>query len=251
MTTIDATRRASCARHAALYDAVRPSYDPRAAGELTGLGTRLLEIGAGTGKATELLARAGFTITALEPGGQLAAVLRAKHLPNVTVVESRFEDFTGTGFDIVLAAQAWHWMDPARKFALAAAAAPHLVLLYNEKATLEPELRTELDAAYARYFPPDSPRYPIDAVADTRAGFVRDIAASGLYGEPRVAELPWTERYSTARYLELLSTYSDHAVLAAEPRAGLFAQIAAAIDKRGGAIDIPYVTLVVIARRLG
>lgn len=249
--TIDETRRTSFDANAALYDAVRPSYHPRTAVELAGLGTHVLEIGAGTGKATELLARAAFTVTALEPGTRMAAVLRAKRLPEVTVIESRFEDFTGFGFDLVLAAQAWHWIDPERRFALAAAAAPALALLYNEKATLDPELRGELDGVYARHFPADSPRYPIDPVTDTCDGFLRDIAASGLYGEPRVAELPWTERYSTARYLDLLATYSDHAVLPDGLRTALLSEVAAAIDRRGGAIEIPYVTLVVIARRLG
>jgi len=249
--TLDEGRRTSFDRHAALYDAVRPSYHPRVTDELAGLGTRVLETGAGTGKATELLARAGFTVTAVEPGAQMAAVLCAKQLPNVTVVESRFEDYAGTGYDLVLAAQAWHWMDPARKFALAAAAAPTLVLLSNEKAPIDPALRAELNAAYARHVPAQVQRYPSDAVAEARATFTTDLAASGLFAEPRVVELPWTERYPTARYLELISTYSDHAVLPEATRAALFTEIAVAIDARGGAIEIPYVTLVVVARRLG
>lgn len=249
--TLDEGRRTSFDRNAALYEAVRPCYHPRAADELAGLGTRVLEVGAGTGKATEMLAHAGFTVTAIEPGAQMAAVLRAKQLPNVTVVESRFEDYTGAGFDVVLAAQAWHWMDPARRFALAAAAAPTLALLSNEKAPIDAALRAELDAAYARHVPAQVQRHPFDAVAEARTTFTTDLAASGLYGEPRVVELPWRERYPTARYLDLLATYSDHAVLPADARAALFAEIAAAIDKRGGAIEIPYVTLVVIASRLG
>ena len=249
--TLDEGRRRSFNRNATLYDAVRPSYHPRVTAELAGLGTRVLEVGAGTGKATELLAGAGFTVTAIEPGAQMAAVLRAKQLPNVTVVESRFEDYAATGFDLVLAAQAWHWMDPASKFALAAAAAPTLALLSNEKAPIDPALRAELNAAYARHVPAQVQRYPIDAVAEARATFTADLAASGLFAEPRVVELPWTERYTTARYLDLISTYSDHAVLPTEARAALFAEIAAAIDARGGTIEVPYVTLVVIARRLG
>jgi SAM-dependent methyltransferase len=248
MTVVDEARRTSFDHQAARYDAIRPSYHPGVVGELAGLGTRVLEVGAGTGKATELLARAGFAITALEPGAQLAAVLRAKQLANVTVVESRFEDFGAGDFDIVLAAQAWHWIDPARRFALAAAAAPTLALVYNVGA-YDPALRDQLAAIYARYFPP-SPDHP-NAVAEWRDTYVGEIRASGRYAEPRVAELPWTQRYATARYLELISTYSDHAVLAPDVRARLFADIAAAIDNHGGMIEIPYVTLVVIASRLG
>ena len=245
-------RRTSFDRHAALYDAVRPGYHPGTLDVLRAhvAGTRVLEVGAGPGKATELLARGGYTVTAVEPGASLCAVLRAKQLPNVAVVNSSFEDFRGSDFDLVLAAQAWHWMPPNR-FELAAAAAPALAILYNEKDAMDPALRAELDAAYARHFPPDSPRLSPAQVAKTRAEYVAMIEASGLYARPHVAQLPWTERYTTARYLELLSTYSDHAVLAPATRDALLAEIAAAIDRRGGTINIPYVTLVFVAHKLG
>ncbi len=244
-------RRTSFDRNAALYDAVRPGYHPGVLDVLRThvTGTRVLEVGAGPGKATELLARGGYTVTAVEPGAHLCDLLRAKHLPGVTVVHARFEELALTGFDLVLAAQAWHWM-PANRFELAAAAAPALAVLYNEKAPIDPALRAELDAAYARHFPPDSPRLSPSQVAETRAEYVAMFEASGRFGTPHVAELPWTERYTSARYLELLSTYSDHAVLAPDTRASLLAEIGAAIDRRGGTIDIPYVTLVFVGRRL-
>jgi SAM-dependent methyltransferase len=245
-------RRTSFDRQAALYDAVRPGYHPGVLDVLRShvTGTRVLEVGAGPGKATELLARGGYTVTAVEPGAHLCEILRAKQLPGVTVVNSTFEDFHGTGFDLVLAAQAWHWM-PANRFELAAAAAPALAIVRNEKAPLDPGLRGELDAAYARHFAADSERmHPNDlpGVCEEHVAMIQD---SGIFGTPHVAALPWTERYPTARYLELLSTYSDHAVLAPDTRAALLAEIAAAIDKRGGTIEIPYVTLVFVAHRLG
>jgi SAM-dependent methyltransferase len=243
----DEHRRTSFDRNAALYDAARPGYHPGVLDELRAhvAGTHVLEVGAGTGKATELLARGGYTVTAVEPGAQLCAILRAKALPDLQVVQARFEDFHAHDFDLVLAAQAWHWM-PQDKFARAAAAAPALAILRNEHAPFD---RADLDAIYDRHFPPRA--RPGDEVAASRAEYTAEIAASGLYGAPTIAELPWTERYSTARYLELLSTYSDHAVLPPATRDPLFADIAAAIDRRGGAIEIPYVTLVFIAHRLG
>jgi SAM-dependent methyltransferase len=246
----DEHRRTSFDRNAALYDAVRPGYHPGVLDELRAhvAGTHVLEVGAGPGKATELLARGGYTVTAVEPGAQLCAILRAKALPDLQVVQARFEEVRFHDFDLVLAAQSWHWM-PEDKYARAAAAAPALAILFNEKAPLERELRAELDGIYDRHFPPRA--RPRDEVAETRAEYVAEIAASGLYGAPHVAELPWTERYPAARYLELLSTYSDHAVLPLATRDPLFADIAAAIDQRGGTIEIPYVTLVFIAHRLG
>ena len=247
----DEHRRSSFDRNAALYDAVRPGYHPGVLDELRAhvTGTHVLEVGAGPGKATELLARGGYTVTAVEPGAQLCAILRAKALPDLQVVQARFEDVRFHDFDVVVAAQSWHWM-PEDKYARAAAAAPALAILFNEKAPIERDLRAELDAAYERQSLPASPRHE-DHVAETRAEYLAEIAASGLYGAPHVAELPWTERYPTARYLELLSTYSEHAVLPAATRDALFADLAAAIDRRGGTIEIPYVTLVFIAHRLG
>jgi SAM-dependent methyltransferase len=248
----DDERRTSFDRNAALYDDVRPGYHPGVIDELRAhvAGTHVLEVGAGPGKATELLARNGYTVTAVEPGAQLCALLRAKALPDVQVVQAKFEDFRGRDFDLVLAAQSWHWM-PADRFERAAAAAPALAILYNEKRSLDAALRAELDAAYARHFPAATPRHAINEVSQTCAEYGTLIADSGVYGAPYIAELPWIEHYSTARYLSLLSTYSDHAVLPQATRDALFVDVAAAIDRRGGTIEIPYVTLVFIAHRLG
>lgn len=247
----DDARRTSFDRNAALYDDVRPGYPPAVIDELRAhvAGTHVLEVGAGTGKATELLARSGYTVTAVEPGVQLCAILRAKALPDVQVVQARFEDLHPHDFDLVLAAQSWHWM-AADRFERAAAAAPVLVILRNEKAPIDRALRAELDVAYDHHLPAGA-KPPHDEVPGARADYTRSIIDSGLYRPPYVAELPWTERYPTARYLQLLATYSDHAVLPAATRDALFAEIAAAIDRRGGMIEVPYVTLVFIAHRLG
>jgi SAM-dependent methyltransferase len=247
----DENRRTSFDRNAALYDAARPGYHPGFLDELRAhvAGTHVLEVGAGSGKATELLARGGYTVTAVEPGAQLCAILRAKALPDLQVVQARFEDLQPHDFDLVLAAQSWHWM-AEDKYARAAAAAPALAILRNEKAPIDRELAAELDLAYDRQQLPAGHRHG-DQVRDARAEYVAEIGNSGLFGAPYVAELPWTSRYTSAQYLELLSTYSEHAVLPARTRDPLYAEIAAAIDRRGGTIEIPYVTMLFIAHRLG
>src|SRR6185369_16029825 len=122
---IDEARRRSFDASAELYDAVRPGYPDALAEELLATaGRRVLEIGAGTGKATVVFARHGASIVALEPGGKLAAVLRrnvAGH--DVTVEETTFEAWPiAQPFDLVMAAQAIHWVDPAVRYHKAAEA---------------------------------------------------------------------------------------------------------------------------------
>jgi len=255
---IDEQRRLSFDARAELYEAVRPAYPEALADDVLeraapGRTARVLEIGAGTGKATLVFARRGAAVTALEPGPRLAAVLRRRAAGlDVTVVESTFEAWPLAGtFDVVMAAQAMHWVDPAVRYVKAAAVlAPGglLAVVYNEKAPLEHSLREELDAAYARCGWPDGGSVE-DAVETAQRMRAAEIDASGRFGAVEVRRYPWTATYTTARYLDLLDTYSDHAILAPERRAPLYEVIAAAIDRRGGEIVIPYVSLALTARR--
>jgi trans-aconitate methyltransferase len=64
---------------AELYDRARPSYPAGAIDALLAHGAlapgdRVIEVGAGTGKATELLAARGLRVLALEPSAEMAAV---------------------------------------------------------------------------------------------------------------------------------------------------------------------------------
>jgi SAM-dependent methyltransferase len=74
-----------------------------------------------SGKATLPLARRGFRITCVEPGSALAAEARRNlaSFPEINVVQSTFEDIDPWGhdaFDLVFAAAAWHWLDPAVRY---------------------------------------------------------------------------------------------------------------------------------------
>ncbi|MEO8700685.1 MAG: class I SAM-dependent methyltransferase [Kofleriaceae bacterium] len=247
---LDEARRTSFDKKAAQYEAVRPSYPEALVDDVlarTGA-RRLLEIGAGTGKATEKFMQRDCTITALEPGAQLAAVLRAKASANVRIEQTRFEDFPDTGYDLVYAAQAFHWVEPAVRFAKAAAVARWLAVITTEKDPIDPDLRAELDVAYDRWMA-DASDFARHEVARTRAYWLDEIDTSGYFGPVHVGAFPWHTSYATREYIDLLDTYSDHATLPADRQTPLYDAIAQAIDRRGGRIAIPYVTLVFLAER--
>src|SRR6266536_5249299 len=104
------------------YDRARPGYPPVVFDDLDDLagigpGCRMLEIGCGTGQATVPLADRGCQIVAVELGPGLASVARRNlaRFPLVQVVVTAFEDWPlpPEPFDVVVAATAFHWIDPA------------------------------------------------------------------------------------------------------------------------------------------
>src|SRR5258708_24501381 len=113
---------------------------------------------------------------------------------------------------------------------------------------MEPAFRAELDAAYVGRLPP-SDGQAADSAEAARRFYVDDIAASSLFGAVQTFDEAWVARYTTRTYLELLGTYSDHALLPDATRAALFAAIANVIDRRGGAIDVPYATFAFVAAK--
>ncbi|HZC29448.1 MAG TPA: class I SAM-dependent methyltransferase, partial [Gaiellaceae bacterium] len=113
--------RATFDEDAERYDRARPGYPAELFDDLAALaglrpGDRVLEIGPGTGQATVPLARRGYRIVAVELGTGLAAVARRNlaAFPDVEVVNAAFEDWPlpAEPFDAVVAATAFHWIDP-------------------------------------------------------------------------------------------------------------------------------------------
>ena len=109
---------------AELYEATRRGYPDRivdfvVATAGVGPGSRVLEVGCGTGQLTESLARGGLNLTAIDIGPSM--VETAKHRladSSVTFLVTSFEDFPGANdsFDLIISATAFHWVDPDIKF---------------------------------------------------------------------------------------------------------------------------------------
>ena len=245
---------------APLYDAVRPSYPATLVEEIvshTALppAAEILEIGVGTGQATLLLAERGYAITGLEPGRNLAA-LAARNLsayPWVRMETTSFEAWPlrAGGFDLVLSAQAFHWVAPETGYVKAAQALKpggHLALFWNMPPDDDPVAR-EMDAVYDRVAPEMGAGAPRRTLGGRIARIGADIRRSGLFWDVAVRRFPWAERYDADRYLDLLGTYSDHLALTPETRAALFAGIRAVIVGYGGAIRKPYTAVLFLARK--
>ncbi|KAB1142154.1 class I SAM-dependent methyltransferase [Streptomyces luteolifulvus] len=105
---------------AAQYAANRPSYPPALFDAIEALtarpltGSRVADIGAGTGIATALLRDRGADVIAVEPGEGMAAQFR-RALPGIPVIRGNGNalPLTDGCADLLTYAQSWHWTDPA------------------------------------------------------------------------------------------------------------------------------------------
>ena len=104
-------RRLSFGPAASLYDEIRPSYPPEAARWILGdAPLRVVDLGAGTGKFSRVLAALGHEVIAIEPDPGMRAVLEEAS-PGVTALAGSAESMPlrSESVDAVVAAQSFHW----------------------------------------------------------------------------------------------------------------------------------------------
>jgi len=235
---------------AEVYDAARRGYPPALfadIAEISGLepGDAVLEVGCGSGQATQDLMALGGYVTALDPGAALVATARRRLAGRggVSFVTARFEDWTppARAFRLVAAAQAWHWVPAAGAFAQAARAlAPGgwLAIFGSAPVRFPQAFLKAAEPLYMRHAselwapPPESwylPQGPLGGL----------IAASGRFGPQVRRAYPWTWRHTADSFRAFLTSRSDFQVIPPAPREALIGGLAGIVAALGG-LDIAY-----------
>jgi SAM-dependent methyltransferase len=255
--------RATFTEDAERYDRARPGYPAALFEDLAALaglepGSRVLEIGCGTGQATIPLAELGYQIVAVELGAELAEVARRNlaRFPNVEVVTAAFEAWPlpPEPFDLVLSATAFHWIDPTvRVVKSAEALRPGGVLAtiatHHVYGGTVPFF-ADMQACYERWDPSTPPGLRLlPAEAIPLEG--EEIEQSGRFSTPEFRRYPTDIPYTTESYIDVLLTYSGHRALGPAAQQGLLDCIAGLIDTQyGGQIVKRYLSELRTAHRL-
>ncbi|MYS22146.1 MULTISPECIES: class I SAM-dependent methyltransferase [unclassified Streptomyces] len=256
-----------------LYDRVRPGYPDALFADLfaiAGLDERssVLEVGCGTGQATRSLAALGCAVTAVEPGAAMAALARRRlaAFGTVGVETSAFEgwDDRGARFDALVAASAWHWIDPSAGWRRAHDVlhpGGWIALLSNVvvRRPGEPEVYAETADLHER-FSPGNPGWghpPLESdVGATTEGWGAGEGApvgepGGLFGPAIVRCYPTVQWLDGDGFADLLRSTSLYRVLGAEVREPLLDAIAERIrDRMGDRVSRRYVSVLRIGQRL-
>jgi SAM-dependent methyltransferase len=242
-------------RAAGVYERSRPSYPLSALAALADVlpleaGRTVVDLGAGTGKFTRLLALTGAEVLAVEPVREMRERL-AELLPGVAVTAGTAEatGLPGACADAVVAAQSWHWFDPAEALPeverlLRPGGA--LVLVWNTYDTSVPWVRDFQDI-YFRLAPRDLPAPPL-ASRPGDPGRWRE-AFAGRAGWSAIEERHWPNPHSTtvADVVERMMSSSHIAVLDAAAQEQVRTEVEAVLGGHGvagenGAMELPYTT---------
>jgi SAM-dependent methyltransferase len=228
---------------AGLYDRARPTYPAAALDWLLEpfASPRVIDLGAGTGKLTRLIRDRGLSVTAVEPSPGMRAQL-ASSVPGVPVVDGSAESMplpSGSA-DVVLVAQAWHWVDPAR-------AAPEVarVLRPGGRLGLLWNVRDD-NADWVRR---------LDEIIGNRDRTSDESAVIGApFGPVSRHRFAWADTIGPSMLLDLVASRSAVILLPADERAALLREVrqlmATHPDLVGRTeIALPYVTYCTRATR--
>jgi SAM-dependent methyltransferase len=222
-------------------------------------GDRLLEVGCATGKATIPLARRGFRIACIEIGPDLVTAARRNliQFPGVEIIEGAFETsaaLVGDQFDLVYAATAWHWIDPATRYQRAwELLRPGGHLAFWSATHVVPDCGDsfffEIQGVYEEIgegLPEDATWPRPGELPDDRV----EIEGSGFFEDVVVHNFDWEISYNAEEYIALLDTFSGHIAMEASKRDHLYTEIRRRLAQRSdGRLRRHWGAVLQVARR--
>jgi SAM-dependent methyltransferase len=221
---------------AAAYERGRPPYPAEAVDWLLPEGaSRVLDLGAGTGKLTRQLRDRGLDVTAVEPSEGMREQL-ARSVPGVSVHAGSAEEIPlpDHSVDAVLVAQAWHWVDRSR-------AVPEVarVLVPGGRLSLVWNIRDEREDWVAE----------LGRILHDPGEHVRPDR--GIVGPPfgpvERCDVEWTHQLSRDELIDMAASRSYVITMTDQERATVLGRVAHLADTRlgvagTGELVLPYVT---------
>jgi len=236
-----------------VFDSVPEQFDrwrPRYCGELfadlityadLNADKAVLEVGPGTGQATEPILQTGCAYTAIELSAVFAGIMKEKFsaYPNFQIINDDFETHPfDTQFDLLYSAAAFQWIPEQIGYPRAydLLKSGRTFAMFMMRPDIQPgggytdeALYRKIQAVYAEYFHPEIPyKCKLDYDARGKYGFV----------DPERREYLKTREYSADDYLSLIGTHSDHITLREPERSKFYAGIKDAIVQSGNRITL-------------
>lgn len=225
------------------FDKYRPRYRRELFDELAavcglGPGKKALEIGPGTGQATEPVLQTGCDYTAIELGENFTAFMREKfgHYLNFHIVNADFEqyDFPENTYDLVYSAATIQWIPEEIAFTktfrmLKPGGRLAMFMTRSDETTANPALKEDINQVYREHFHVEQ-KYTCHLVYENVL----------RYGFTELTVKEWTSRRTLTadEYIAYIGTHCEHISLQEPYRSKFYAGIRKAIEDAGGTITI-------------
>ncbi|MBQ7669135.1 MAG: methyltransferase domain-containing protein [Clostridia bacterium] len=219
-----------------LFDTIPEQFDkyrPRYSAELfsdfieyagIGPGKTVLELGPGTGQATDPILETGCDYHAIELGEHLFEKMKQKYgrYPNFHIVNDDFitHDFEGRRFDVIYSAATIQWIPEKIAFTktyelLKPGGTLAMILVRGDYETPNEELYDRIQKIYAAYWRPEA-KY-----SDMRSPFSYTNAVNYGYVDFEKREFFGKRVFTADEYVSYCGTHVDHIDLP-EPSKSLF-----------------------------
>lgn len=243
------------------YDSARPGY-PQELYDIVidfagiGKGADVLEVGAGTGQATDLFLQEEFRFDLLEVSGEQVTFLKQKYgdNPKVTVKKDYFEQYeTEKKYDLIYSATAFHWVDSSigypKAWEMLKPGGTLAVFWHMSSVTYyEGGIFDGLNALKKKYLPGESLGFDTDGIQQVKEKRITQIQSGDCFGMPEVYEYRWTDSYDADRYVTLLNTYSGTQTLPEGKRQQYLEEVRDYIIENGGKVDLPQHVMLYLVR---
>jgi len=244
------------------YDAARPGYPQELYDLVTTFAdlrtkAEVLEVGAGTGQATDLFLQGDFRFDLLEVSEEQVLFLKQKYgnNPKVTVVKDYFEQYeTEKKYDLIYSATAFHWVDSwvgyPKAWEMLNTGGTLAVFWHMSSVTYyEGGIFDGLNALKKKFLPGESLGFDAEGILKVKERRVAQIQSGGCFGAPEIYEYRWTDTYDAERYVTLLNTYSGTQTLSEEKRQRYLEEVRKYIVVNGGRVELPQHVMLYLVRK--
>jgi len=244
-----------------IYDRARPTYPQALLEDILTFADRDffesgLEVGAGTGQATDLFRNSIRKLDIVEVGDKQVEYLKRKYKDeNIFVHRAYFEEYsTDTKYDLIFSATAFHWVDEEigypKVFNMLKEGGILAVFWHMSSVTYRDYgIFVGLDEIKKKYLPGESLGFDERGIEEVRQRRIKQIQSGQCFSAPDIKEYKWIDKYDAERYAMLLESYSSTQTLKEEDRLNYLTEVKDYINANGGEVELPQHVMLYMVRK--
>jgi len=224
------------------FDKYRPRYSEELFSDLIKYadikeGKSVLELGPGTGQATDPILNTGCDYHAIELGENLASKMQEKYggRPNFSIVNADFitHDFGDRKFDMIYSAATIQWIPEEIAFSktfelLKPGGTLAMMYTVGDYKSSNEELYAKIQQIYSAYFKPET-EY-------RQRGFMYTNAVSYGYEDFQKRTYSGVRKFTAEEYVAFCGTHCDHLVIPEPYRSKFFDGLRKVVENNGNKV---------------